>query len=225
MPAQRQTPIRLAGIRREKTYSFMKKFEKNLIGLIIGSTFPLLLGLLFITIWFLFDKSENRPIIYLTIGLLLGVLIDLKFLKSWISHRFDLPIWFLAVIYIIYNIFVYGFFMGLPVFNVFLGLIAGYYFGNRICFKNVESDKHLKIIHQVSLFTGLIMTLICISSGFLALVNNEAAGMIKNVLGLDFEVTKSTVWTIVLIGGLILILTNIFLARITMIKTIKNNAR
>jgi hypothetical protein len=65
------------------------------------------------------------------------------------------------------------------------------------------------------------MTLICISSGFLALVDNQAAGMIKEVLGLGFEVTKSMVWGIVLIGGLTLILANILLTRITMTNTIK----
>lgn len=203
----------------------MKNFEKSIIGLIIGSTFPLLFGLVFVTIWFLLDKSENRPVIYLTFGLLLGLLIDVRFLKGWTRRRFDLPLWFMAGIYIAYNIFVYGFFMGFPVFNVFLGLFAGYYFGNRICFKNVKSEKQSKLINQVSLFTGLVMTLICISSGFLALVNNEAAGMIKEVLGLNFEVTKSMVWGIVLIGGLTLILTNILLTRITMIKTIKYNTR
>ena len=203
----------------------MKQVEKKINRLIIGSIFPLLYGLLSVTIWFLFDGSENRPIIYLAIGLMFGLAVDYKFLKVWISHRFELPIWFMAAIYLIYNIFIYGFFMGLPVFNAFLGFFAGYYFGHRICFNNIESEKHSKLINQVSLFTGLIMTLICISSGFLALVNNEAAGMIKEVLGLSFEVTKSMVWGIVLIGGLTLILTNILLTRISIIKTIKNNAR
>jgi hypothetical protein len=48
--------------------------------------------------------------------------------------------------------------------------------------------------------------------------------MIKNVLGLSFEITSTMLWIIVLIGGLALILTNILLTRITMIKTIKNYA-
>ena len=199
----------------------MKKFEKVIDGLIIGSTFPLLLGLLSVTIWFYLDKSEDKPVIYLIVGILSGLIIDYKFLKGWIGRRFDLSLWFLAAIYIAYNIFVFGFFMGLPVFNVFLGFFAGYYFSNRICFKNVESKKRSKIINQVSLFTGLIMTLICISSGSLALVNNEASGMIKEVLGLSFEVTRIMVWGIVFIGGLTLILANIFLTRITMNITIK----
>lgn len=202
----------------------MKRFEKIINGLIIGSTFPLLLGLVSVLIWFYLDKSENRPVIYLIAGILLGLIIDYIFLKGWIDRRFDLSIWFMASIYVIYNIFVFGFFMGLPVFNVFLGFFAGYYFSNRICSKNLDSKKYSKIINQVSFFTGLIMALICISSGFLALVNNEAAGMIKEVLGLDFEVTRSMVWGVVLIGGLTLILANFLLTRITMIKTIKRIA-
>ena len=67
--------------------------------------------------------------------------------------------------------------------------------------------------------------IICISSGFLALTHNEVAGMINKVSGLNFEVTRSMVWGIVCIGGSILILFNILLTRITIIKTIKYNAR
>lgn len=203
----------------------MKNIEKRISGLIIGSIFPLILGLLLVTLWFLFDKSESRPLIYLAIGLLTGILIDLKFLKNWINRRFNLPIWIITSIYLVYNIFVYGFFMGLPVFNAFLGMLAGYYFGNRICFNKVESEKHSKQINRVSMFAGLVMTFVCISSGFLAIYDNGAAGMIQNVLGLRFEITRSMLWEIVLIGGLILILTTILLTRITMIKTIKNYAR
>ena len=45
----------------------------------------------------------------------IGVLIDLNFLKGWINHSFNLPIWIIASVYMVYNIFVYGFFMELPV--------------------------------------------------------------------------------------------------------------
>ncbi|HEY4786365.1 MAG TPA: hypothetical protein VIH57_09965 [Bacteroidales bacterium] len=200
----------------------MKNIEKRISGVIIGSIFPLSLGLLSVTIWFLLDRAESRPLIYLITGILIGVFIDLKFLKDWIHHRFNLPIWIIVLIYLVYNVFVYGFFMGLPVFNVFLGLLAGYYFGNRVCFNNVEAEKHKKLVNQVSLFAGLVMALVCIPSGFLALMNYGAAGMIKDMLGLDFEITNSMIWGIVLIGGFILVLTNILLTRITMIKTIKS---
>ncbi len=203
----------------------MKNLEKWIIALIFGSLFPLSLGLLSVTIWMLFDKSESRPLIYLAIGLLTGILIDVKFLKGWIRQRYHLPIWIIALIYLVYNVFVYGFFMGLPVFNMFLGLLAGYYFGNRICFNKVKSECYPKLISQVSMFSGLIMTLVCVSSGFLALVDFGAAGMIENVLGLKFEVTNLMMWGIVLVGGVLLILATILLTRITMIKTIKFYSR
>ena len=202
----------------------MQKFERKINGLILGSTFPLLLGLIFVITWYYIDGVESRAAIYLAVGVLLGLLIDFRYLKSWINNRFELPVWFIAAIYISYNIFVFGFFMGLPVFNVFLGFFAGYYYGNRISFNNVESGKYSKYINQVALFTGLIMASICVLSGYLALVNNEAAGMIKEVLGLSFEVTKAMVWGVVLIGGLALILINFLLTKITMIKTIQHRA-
>jgi hypothetical protein len=201
----------------------MKRFEKIISGLIIGGTFPLLFGLLSVITWFYLDKSDNRVVIYLTTGLLLGLMIDLKFLKGWINHRFDLPLWYIAGIYIFYNICVYGFFMGFPVFNVLLGLIAGYYFGNRICSNNIQPEKRSKLINQVSLFTGLIMTLICVSSGVIGLTDKTIGENIRGMLGLDFEITKIMILTVIFVGGFGLIATQYFVTRLTMVKTIKLN--
>jgi hypothetical protein len=203
----------------------LKKFDKILFGLVIGFLFPVLIGMLSFIIWFYFDRQETHALIYSLIGLLGGLLIDFIFLKRLVYKRYELPVWFVAGLYILYNIGVYGFFMGFPVFNALLGLFAGYYFGNRISFYKISSERQRKLINKVIVFTGLIMTFICISSGFLALVNNEASGMIKEVLGLSIEVTMSMVWGIVLIGGLTLILINMLLTRIIMIKIIKYNAR
>ncbi|NMC68210.1 MAG: hypothetical protein GYA61_08300 [Spirochaetales bacterium] len=200
----------------------MKNLEKIISGLIIGSIFPLSLGLITLSLWFMFDKSESRPLIYLIFGVLIGGLIDLKFIKTWINNRFNLPTWIIALIYIVYNIFVFGFFMGFPVFNVLLGLLAGYYYANRICSNKIDPTRYKKLLNQVSLFTGIIMTLVCISSGFLAIYNNGAAGMIQDLLGLPFEVTRSMLWMIVVIGGLVLVLITVLLTRFTMFKIIRN---
>lgn len=201
----------------------MKRFDKIICGLIIGGTFPLLFGLLSVITWFYLDKSENRLVIYLTIGLIIGLIIDLKFLKSWILHRFDLPLWCIAGIYIFYNICVYGFFMGFPVFNVLLGLIAGYYFGNRICFNKIQPEMRSKLINQVSLFTGLIMTLICLSSGVIGFTDEFIGENIRGMLGLNFEITKTMVFTIIFVGGFGLIISQYFITRLTIIKTIRLN--
>jgi hypothetical protein len=201
----------------------MKKFEKIISGLIIGSTFPLLFGLLSMITWFYLDKSESKIVIYLSTGLLLGLIIDLKFLKGWINYRFDLPLWCIAGIYIFYNVCVYGFFMGFPVFNVFLGLIAGYYFGNRICYNKIQPEMHSKQINKVSLFTGLIMTLICISSGIIGLTDKTIGENIRGMLGLDFEVTRAMILTLIFVGGFGLIGFQYFITRFAMTQTIRLN--
>lgn len=203
----------------------MNNFERKFSYLLFGSIFPLSLGLLSVTLWFIFDKSESRPILYLTIGLLLGLLIDLKYLTGWINRRFELPIRIIVIIYLVYNTFVYGFFMGLPLFNVLLGILAGYYAGNRICYNKINSAKHSELITKVSIFSGSIMALVCVPSGILALMDFGAHGMIKDILGLNFDITNLMMWGIVIIGGLILVILNILLTRTTIIKTIKFNTK
>ena len=198
----------------------MKRFEKIIIGLIIGGSLPLLFGLLSVIAWFYLDKSEDRTVIYIAVGLLLGLIIDLKFLKGWIKHRFDLSLWYVAGIYVFYHICVFGFFMGVPVFNVFLGLIAGYYFGNKIISNKVQPEMQSKQINKVSIFTALIMTMICVSSGIIGLTDKNTANNIQGMLGLDFEITQTMILSLVFIGGLSLIVIQYFLTRWTIIKTI-----
>jgi hypothetical protein len=201
----------------------MRRFDKLFFGLIIGSIFPVLFCILFVSTWFYFDKTEDRVLVYFFAGLLPGLIVNLKFLKGWIDRRYNLPLWFVAGIYIFCNICLYGLFMGFPVFNLALGLVAGYYFGKRIQVKNIHPDKRSKLINHVSFFTGFIMTLICFSSGFIALRGIGVGKDLQSMLGLGFEVTKPMIWIVTLIGGLLLILLQIVVTKITIIQTIKNS--
>lgn len=187
----------------------------------IGGTFPLLFGLLSVILWYYLDKLESRAIIYLAAGLISGLVIDLIFLKGWIQRRFELPLWPMAAIYILYNIFVFGFFMGFPVFNVLLGLIAGNYFGNRMASNKLPSEKQSKQIKQVSIFTALIMALICISSAVIGLTDATIGANIQGMLRLNFDITKPMIWAIVLVGGFCLIITQYVITKWTIQKTIK----
>jgi hypothetical protein len=193
------------------------------LGFIFGGTFPLLFCLFSITIWFYFDRNEHRIPVYLVTALFSGLIIDLKFLKGWIDKRYELPVWFIMGIYVFYNICIYGFFMGFPVFNLFLGVIAGYYYGKRIFYKKIPLEKQSGLINKISLFTGTIMMLVCISSGYIALAGNGAGSDLQGMFGLDFEITKTMIWGIVLIGGILLILLEFILTKITLTKTIRNH--
>ena len=200
----------------------MRNFEKKLIGLILGAIFPIFFFMLSIVIWFLFDKSENSVFIYPVVGILLGLVINLIFFKNWIAQRYSLPLWFLFLIYAFYNLCIFGFFMGVPVFNIIMGIPAGYYYGKRILYNKIQPDEHTKIINRVSLFTGFIMALICYISALIALTDPTTGENIQLMFGLSFEITKEMVYAIIFTGGLGLIVSQFFITKFIAVKTIKN---
>jgi hypothetical protein len=201
----------------------MKNLDKIVFGLVLAATFPILLAMLSIVIWYYLDGSENNAIYYLFAGISAGLLVDWKFLKDWINRVYGLSIWFVTGIYLFYNTGVYGMFMGFPVFNVLLGIIAGYYFGRRVCQQHIQPEERSGMVRKVSQFTALVMILICITSGYIALHDKYTGGDVRSMLGLDFEVTRSMIWTIILVGGSGLILAQYLLTRLTMIWTIKKS--
>jgi uncharacterized protein YneF (UPF0154 family) len=113
--------------------------------------------------------------------------------------------------------------MGFPVFNLVAGLFAGYYSGNRICSEKIRPERRSKLINQVSLFTGLIMILICITSGVIGMTDKTIGENIRGMLGIDFEVSRTLILIIILTGGLGLIVSQYFITRLAMVKTIRLN--
>jgi len=200
----------------------MKSLDKILFGFMTGFIFPVTIGLLSVLFWFYTDKQETHAPIYAITGFACGLLIDLIFLKRWINKLYLLPVWFAGGIYILYNICVYGFFMGFPVFNLLLGLLAGYYCGNRIYFNDIQPEMRSKLLNQASLFTGLIMTFICVSTGIIGLTDKTTGENIQGMLGLDFQITKKMIIAIIFLGGIGLIISQYFITRLTNIKTIKS---
>ncbi len=204
----------------------MAKFkipEKLIFGCVFGGTFPLLFALLTFVAWFYLDRNESHALACLLGGLAIGLVLDLKFLKTIIDKRYQLHLGFVTGIYLFYNVLIFGFFMGFPVFNLFTGFVAGYYAGQRIVYENSPPKKQNKQIHRVSLFTTLVMTSICFCSGFLALAGNGSGSDIKSMFGLGFEVTRTMIWGLVIVGGISLIGLQYALTKVTMIKTIKGN--
>jgi hypothetical protein len=194
----------------------VRQFDKIFFGLIIGGFFPLLLFLLGLLVWFGIDGNEDHALVYVSTGVLAGIVIDLLFVKGWLKNMYEIPAWFAATIYLFYNIAVYGMFMGFPVFHAFAGIIAGYYYGRRIKWKNVPEVQYPGYIKKVSLFTTIIMTVVCISSGIIGLTGNGAGSEVRHMLHLGFEITRPMLWAIVLTGGSVLILIQYILTQFVM---------
>jgi hypothetical protein len=201
-----------------------RAFDRIVIVVLLGAAFPVFCFLAAGTIWFYCDRDESDVLIYVSTGILFGLLIDLRYLKGWIIRQFELPIWFVVALYIFYNIGMYGMFMGFPVFNLFWGVIAGYYYGFRINLLNLSQIKQNKIKKQVAIFTAFVMTMICISSAFIALAGRGVGQDLQMMFRLNFEVTKQMIIAISLIGGIILIGLQYFITKITMQRIIKSDS-
>jgi hypothetical protein len=201
-----------------------RAFDRIVIGVLLGAAFPVFCFLVAGTIWFYIDRNETVVLYYVITGLLIGLLIDLGFLKGWIIRRFELPIWFVVALYLFYNIGMYGMFMGFPVFNLFWGVIAGYYFGLRINHLNLSQTQQYKITNRVAIFTAFIMTIICISSACIALAGTGVGQDLQMMFRLNFEVTKQMIIAISLIGGIILIGLQFFITKIMMQLIIKSDS-
>lgn len=196
--------------------SGMNNIEKIFIGLLLGSIFPILL---FLTGWWTTYKNPLSPF-FAFAGLSIGLIIDILLLKRWIRRAYSLPVWQLIGIYLFYSIGIYGFFMGFPVFNIFMGIVAGFYYGKRINYNKIPFPESKKLTQKVPLFTGFIMTFVCVSSASLALMEKTIGKELQHMLGLTFEVTHEMIWGIILIGGLSLILGQYFITKITITMTI-----
>jgi hypothetical protein len=109
----------------------MSKFEKIVYTLIIGFIPPIFL---FVTLWFTLYAlfPERNLYLYSIIGIMAGLTIDVIFMKRWLVSIYRWPIGLLIVVFSFFHIGMIGFFMGFPVFNSLLGILAGFYFGYRI---------------------------------------------------------------------------------------------
>ena len=194
----------------------MKSIDKAIALILIGGVFPLLLSIISVMFWFYLDKNSENIWFYLIPGLVFGLLIDVKYLKGWIKRRYSLPLSFIIGIYFFHNICIYVMFMGVPVFNLFLGLIAGYYYSKKIQYLKIQANKQEKIKTDVCLFTALIMTCFCIASGMIAMADDTTGENLRLMFRLTFEVTKPMILTIIVVGGFALILLQYIMTRLTM---------
>ncbi|MBN1996961.1 hypothetical protein JW935_05370 [candidate division KSB1 bacterium] len=136
-----------------------------------------------------------------------------------IQNAFDLPQRILVFIYIFYNICIYGFFMGFPVFNMVTGIVAGCYCGKKVVYEKVEANQIMHIGKKISSFTAFIVLLFCILSGIIAIIDGSIGGELEHMLGLGFKVTEGMVLSLILIGGLALIICQYYLTKMVFLKT------
>jgi hypothetical protein len=135
------------------------------------------------------------------LGLLAGVTVDVIWLRRWVLRAADLAWWIWALVYGFYAVGIFGLFMGVPLFNVALGLPAGVVVGCRLARSARSSDDLARASRRASAFTTGVLGLICTASALIALSDPWTADNLRGLLGLRFEVTSGMIIGLILVGG------------------------
>lgn len=190
----------------------MNKLESIFIGAIIGPVLPIFL---FLIGWWssLNFASDWIVLMFGLIGLGIGCIIDII-----ISRRISKAYWWkkgvLSMVYVFYSVCVFGFFMGVPIFNLAVGAFAGIFMGRRFFHLGVDRERLQKAATAFSLFSASIMALISLASAYFALKDiRDTALNLHGMLKLQFMPTDQMIIALIVVGGIGLILTQYLISR------------
>ncbi len=134
-------------------------------------------------------------------GLVIGISIDVLLFRRYLKQV--LSPYVLILSYIFYMICVFGFFMGVPVFNIFVCIPFSIY----IFLFQKEFRKRFLVISSVSMFV------ICCVSAILALMSSSTINDLEGMLNLKGMLNYTILYLIIGIGGVGLMVANFFLVK------------
>jgi hypothetical protein len=152
--------------------------------------------------WISFALLPERWISICAIsGLVLGILVDISLLKNLITRANQNGMAFWIVIFSFYTVGLFGFFMGLPVFNTALAIPTGFVVGGKLARNMADRSKVRATTLRTCIFTTFILTCICIITAMLALNETSMPAQLESMLFLPFSVTWGMIWGLILVGG------------------------
>lgn len=191
----------------------MKTFDKIFFGIIFGAIIPITLFLAGRWITFVF-LPVNKTLVFALSGLVLGLIIDLFYVRRVLSNLYEIPVSNLVLVYIFYSAGCFGIFTTMPVLNLLLGIPAGYYAAVKCIYMRREIFSSEDFFGHAAIFTSVTILLFSLISILIALTDPyNTAKKIKHMLGLNFEITV-TALTLGVIGfGLLLIVIQFFVTK------------
>jgi hypothetical protein len=174
----------------------INKLEKIIFTLLLGAISPIFF---FLAGWwgaYLLAPESQIPI-FMLVGLGMGFVIDLLFLGKWVNMAYQIHPILLIAIYLFYSVGIFGFFMGVPVFNSMMGPLAGFYIGRRLKQEKVDPQEIYRLIQRTGLFASFVLAMACTASFILAASEITLAaninGMLHDMLGLNIALDNPTI--------------------------------
>ncbi len=138
-------------------------------------------------------------------SLLPGLLIDVAFLKRWVKNAYTMSAKAIGVVYVFYSVCALGFFMGIPVGNIFLGVLAGIYSARRFLLTSDNRSDAGDYFKRTAIFTAAVMVLICALLALWAVAGRMTSYRFETPF-LSFTFTIPIFVAVVLAGGTFLVL-------------------
>ena len=176
----------------------MNKFDKVFGGLILGFIIPVISMCIFWWGSFLLGLDIQFWVIA---GIVIGVVLDIMLLRKILSRFYYLSTFTLLILYLVYSIGIFGFFMGVPVFNIITGIISGVYVGRKTKITGQSIDIFKDEIRKAAKFSSVILLGICFCSAFIAVTDPYTGANLQGMLNLGFEVTNTIICLVIIFGG------------------------
>jgi hypothetical protein len=182
----------------------MRNLENAALGITLGAV-PVIACFLagwWISIPFV---PEPRIVLCALAGLLLGIVVDVIFLKGWVRRAYSMKPMVWMAVYVFYSIGMLGFFMGVPVFNLILALPAGVFIGRWLARGGADLTRMKKAARHSAVFTTSVLGSVCLASAAIALASPSTASDLERMLGLPFQVTPVMILGLILGGGAVIL--------------------
>jgi hypothetical protein len=131
----------------------------------------------------------------------LGLLLDATLLRSWTGSLLRMRMPALVCVAVFYSVMIYGFFMGLPVANLLVGVAGGYVAGRRATLLAEPPQQARRELLGIAGFaTGMLFALCC-ATAWMALSEPTIASQLKGMLALPFTPTRAMIYALIVVGG------------------------
>jgi hypothetical protein len=176
----------------------MGKFDNVFAGMVLGFIIPVVS---FCGFWWSSFALGLDVKCWSITGIIVGVLIDVMFLGKLVPKFYCLSKLTLLALYAAYSVGIFGFFMGVPVFNMIPGVLAGTYIGRKMKITGQSQDVFKEEMRKTARFSFVVLLIVCFCSAYISLLDPFTGANLRGMLNLSFEVTKTHIWFVIILGG------------------------
>jgi hypothetical protein len=206
----------------------VSRWEKVLVGGFVGAAVPFTLmvigwwGSASLLMSGLLRVTDAQIAVVALVGLALGLLLDLLFLRRGIAAFYRVDLRLLAPIYLFWTATATAFFMGLPLGNLLLGTVAGAYVGRRAVNGAMQGPDRWRLVGRTSLCTAGVTSAAALGIGLLAAREPYTLAPFRRLLGLDQAAATVTVdLAIVVVAVVLLAVIQFWLTRLSAVVTMR----